>query len=60
MLHTDSRRQPKVYEEIKQIRVLRGKSRDIDRNDVSRLHMVPQIVSGSETSFRMSYEIVPV
>ena len=36
------------------------KSRDTDRNDVSRLHMVPQSVSGSETSFRMSYEIVPV
>ena len=36
------------------------KSRDTDRNDVSRLHMVPGAVSGSETSFRMSHEIVPV
>ena len=36
------------------------KSRDTDRNDVSRLHSVPGAVSGSETSFRMSHEIVPV
>ena len=36
------------------------KSRDTDRNDVSRLHTVPEGVSGSETSFRMSHEIVPV